>query len=154
MVVTALSLRIPGAWREKHLVDPVAKASELPTSLIGICELMGIEFRSHLPGMRSQDQNARSNDNRLLDRVGDKEDGGTRPVPEFEQVVLHLSPRQGIESSERFIHQQYFWFDGHRAGNGYALFHPPGERVRIGVGEFFETNLRGEELCSLEGLRP
>ena len=31
----------------------------------------------------------------------------TRPVPEFEQVVLHLPPGQGIESSKGLVHQQY-----------------------------------------------
>src|SRR5882672_11517843 len=152
IVVIALSFRVPRTRREEHLVNPGTKPSELAAPLIGICELVGIEFRPDLPRMRGQHQNARSNNDRLLDRVSDEEDGRTRSVPEFEQVVLHLPPGQGIESGEGLIHQQYLRFDGHRTCNGHPLLHAAGKRVRIGVGEFFKTDFGGEEPCPVERL--
>src|SRR5579863_2227448 len=105
MIVIALSFRMPRARCEEHFVDPAAKASEFPAPLVCVCELVGIDLRTDLPRMWSQHQNARSDDDRLLDRVGDEEDGRTRLIPEFEQVVLHLPPSQGIECGEGLIHQ-------------------------------------------------
>src|SRR5271155_4246499 len=153
MVVMPLSSRVPGARREQHLMNTAAKASELSASLIGIRELMGIKFRSDLPRMRGQHHDARSDNDRFLDRVGDEQDGRTRPVPEFEQIVLHLPPSQGIKSSEGFIHQQYLRLDRHCPRDRYPLLHAAGKSVWISVGEFFEADLGGKEPRSIERLR-
>jgi hypothetical protein len=92
------ALRMPRTRREQHVMDPAAKASKLSAALVRVSEPVGIEFRSDLSGVRGQHQNARSDDDRLLDRVGDEEDGRTRSVPEFEQVAIASETAQSART--------------------------------------------------------
>jgi hypothetical protein len=72
---------MPGTWREQHVVDATAKVTEIPAPLICERKLMGIDLRPDLPRMRRQDQNAGANDDGLLDRMGDEEDGRPGAAP-------------------------------------------------------------------------
>ena len=58
-----------------------------------------------------------------------------RVLPELQQLLLHLAPRQRVERGEGLVHQQDVGLHRHGARNGDALLHAAGQRVRIGIGE-------------------
>ncbi len=99
------------------------------------------ELGADAAGMRRQQQDAASDADRLLDRVGDEQHGEPRLLPQAEQFVLHLAPRERVERGERLVHQEDRGLHRHAAGDGDARLHAAGEHVRIDVGEAAEPDL-------------
>jgi hypothetical protein len=53
--------------------------------------------------------------------------------PELEELVLHELARLHIERRERLVHEKDLGIENERLGEGDALFHAPGELVRIAI---------------------
>ena len=78
---------------------------------------------------------------RLVEVMGDKDDGPLMAVLQLEQLVLHLGTDQGIERRKRLIHQQDIRIDGQAAGQPHPLLHAARELVGIGVLPSFQPDL-------------
>src|SRR3954465_12669924 len=63
------------ALGEQHVVDAPGQLHELGALLLGVAELVRVELRLDPAGMRREHQDARADDDRLLDRVGDEQHG-------------------------------------------------------------------------------
>ena len=72
----------------------------------------------------------------------DEEHREVRVVPELQELVLHLAPRQRVERRERLVHQQDVGLHRHPARDRHPLLHAARERVRQAVGELGEVHLR------------
>ena len=94
----------------------------------------------HLAGMRRQHQDAVGEEDRLVEIVGDEDDGDVDLAPDFQQMRLHLGTRLRVERAERLVHQQNARLIGERAHDRHALLHAAGQLMRIGVGEFLQTD--------------
>ena len=62
------------------------------------------------------------------------------------EEVAHVLAGDLVEGRERLVHQQQRRAERHRPHEGDALLHPPGQLVRVGVGELGETDL-GEKVA-------
>ncbi len=60
---------------------------------------------------------------RLGDVVGHEHDGLAGALPDLQQHRMHAPPRQGVERSERLVHQQHLGLDRERARDLQALAH-------------------------------
>ena len=70
---------------------------------------------------------------RLLDRVGDEDEGLALGLDQPEQVLLELAPRLLVHGRERLVHEQHVGVHGKGTGEADALAHPAGELVRVAV---------------------
>ena len=77
---------------------------------------------------------------RLLQVVGNEQDGHVDIAPDLQQVGLHLGAGLGIQRAEGFIHQQHPGLHGQRAGDGHALLHAPGQLVGIGIHKLLQSH--------------
>jgi hypothetical protein len=102
--------------------------------------------------MRREHEDAAADDDRLLDRVRDEQHREAHVVPQAQQLLLHLAPRERIERGEGLVHQQDVGLHGQRARDGDALLHAAGEHVRVGVGELGEADLVDHGARALPGL--
>ena len=87
-------------------------------------------------GTVGHDDGAVGQVDRFLDRVRDEDDGGAEDFPDFQQFILQVAPRQGIQRAERFIHQHDGRIEGQHAGDGHALAHAAGQVFRVAGTEF------------------
>ena len=101
------------------------------------------------PGMRRQHQDAVGEKDRLVEIVGDEDDGDVDLAPDFQQMRLHRAARLRIERAERLVHQQDARLIGERAHDRHALLHAARQLMRIAVGEFLEA----DQLQPLQRLR-
>ena len=62
-----------------------------------------------------------------------KDDRASSLAPDTLQFVVQQVAGLGIESGERFVHQQDVGFGGERAGDSDALPHAAGELVNVAV---------------------
>ena len=60
---------------------------------------------------------------RLIQIMGDEDDGLAQPRLKFLQLQLHVMPDQRIEGRERLVHQQNLGIGGQRPGQTHALLH-------------------------------
>ena len=88
-----------------------------------------------------QDGNAVAQAQRLVQVVGDEDDGLVEPGLQLQQVILHLAAYQRIQCREGFVHQQDLGIGGQRAGQPHPLLHPAGELMRILVLEARQPHL-------------
>ena len=102
--------------------------------------------------MRRQQQDARADLDRLLDRMRDEQHREAGVLPELQQLVLHLAPGQRIQCSERLVHQQHVRLHRHAPGDRHALLHAARQHVRIGVDELGQADLVDIGLRPLIGL--
>src|SRR5262249_39011949 len=77
---------------------------------------------------------------RLVDLVGDEQDGLAAVLPDAHQLRLHDLAGLRVERGERFVHQQDLWIDGQRAGEVDALTHAARELARMVVLESLEAD--------------
>jgi len=89
-----------------------------------------VDLRDHAPRMRGEQRDPVADAQRLLDRMGDEQQGEAHVVPQLEQFVLHAPARQRVERGEGLVHQQDARMHGQRAGDRHALLHAAGELVR------------------------
>src|SRR3546814_1002375 len=74
-----------------------------------------------------------SSDLRLLDRMGDEEEGFALLRDQGQQVLLELAPGLLVDRRERLVHQQHLGVDGEGAGKADALAHAARQLVRVGL---------------------
>src|SRR3712207_9443749 len=71
-----------------------------------VAQALGAHLGAHAPGMRREHEDARADDDRLLDRVGHEQHGEAELVPQPQKLLLHLAPRQRVEGREGLVHQK------------------------------------------------
>src|SRR5437588_845140 len=65
---------------EQHRVDAPGQLDEARALLLGVAELVAVELGLDAARVRAQHQDARADDDRLLDRVGDEQHRETRVI--------------------------------------------------------------------------
>src|SRR6059058_4519701 len=133
--VSAIETRL----REEKVVDfffESRRAAVLEGDAVDVAHL-----RFHPARVRREQQDAAADADGFGDGVGDEEHREARLVPETEQLVLHLPPRQRVERGERLVHEKDVRFHRHAAGDGDALLHAARQGVRIAVGELPQLDL-------------
>ena len=85
------------------------------------------------PGLAAQHDHAVGEEQRLVEIVGDQEHGRAgRAAHEAEQLLLQRLPGQRVERAERLVQQQHGRAGDQGAGEGRALRHAAGQRLRAG----------------------
>ena len=90
------------------------------------------------PGIERHD--AVGEQQRLVDIVGDEQNGLPLLRPDRLDLVLQIGARQRIERRERLVKQQHFRVHGERAGYRNALAHAAGEFGRPALGGMTEAD--------------
>src|SRR6516165_1615703 len=103
----------------------------------------------HATGTARKYQDPVRQKDRLVDLMGDEQDGLAPLLPDAHQLRLHDLAGLRIERGERLIHQQNLRVDGERAREIDALAHAAGELARMVMLEPFEPH----ELEQLHGAR-
>src|SRR5690606_7159885 len=117
--------------------------------------LANLRRRAHLlhPAF-AQNDDAVAQPQRLLNVMGDENDGLVQTLLQFQQLILHVVADQGVERRERLVHEQHVRVDGQGTGQPHALPHSAGQfigKVRTVVGQAHAFDpLR----CGFMGLRP
>ena len=70
---------------------------------------------------------------RLVEVVGDEDDGLVQQRLQAQELVLHLAADQRIERRERLVEEPEFRLDGERAGDADALLLAAGQLARVVV---------------------
>ncbi|CEI76372.1 Putative uncharacterized protein [Pseudomonas aeruginosa] len=104
-------------------------------------ERVAVHFGPDPPRVRREQQDAVAHHQRLLDGVGDEQQGETHLFPQAQQFFLHLSPGQRVQRGERLVHQQDLRLHRQRPGDRHPRLHAPGQRVRVGLGEARQADL-------------
>src|SRR5690348_6042714 len=81
-------------------------------------------------GRGAHDDDAVGQIDRLVDIVGDEEDGFAVALPDAQQLRAHHLPDLRIERAERLVHQQDLGLDAERAGDADTLAHSARELMR------------------------
>ena len=80
-----------------------------------------------------EDGDAVAEAERLVEVVGDEDDGLLEPALQLHELVLHLAPDQRVERREGLVHEQDLGVGAERAGEADALLHAAGELRRVAV---------------------
>ena len=94
------------------------------------------------PGTRAHHRDARRQEHRFVDAVGDEHDREAAPRPQCGELAVHPLPREFVQRAERLVHQQQIRRSGERARDRDAHLHAAGELARIVLREFLEPDLR------------
>src|SRR5258708_3158130 len=101
------------------------------------------EFDLHLfldaPRTRGQHDDAVAEVDRLVDVVGDEDDGLLGALPEERHFLLHRLARLGVERAEGLVHQEHLGIEGEHARERDALLHAAGELGGVVIAEFAEA---------------
>src|SRR2546426_3729625 len=89
---------------------------------------------------RRQHHDARAERYRLLDVVGDEEDGLLVAAPDAPQLVLQDAPGLRIERAEGLVHEQDVGLAGERLRQRHALLHAARKLARVALLEAFEVH--------------
>ena len=155
--------RLPGI--EHDVGDPLPGGDEVgvgldPAGRLAVAEALAegeLEAGGDAAGPRRQDDEMAGEQHRLLDAVGDHQDGLAGLAPELEQLLLHLLAGQRIERAERLVHQQHAGVAGQRAGQPDPLAHAAGElpdAMALEARQPDQPQGRGGALLPLAGQRP
>ncbi len=104
--------------------------------------------------MRTENQNARANPNRLGNGVRDKEHGELSLLPELQQFLLHLGARECIQGGEGLVHQENARLHSQRPRNRNPLLHAAGQCMRIAVGKLGQLHFSNIVHRAFFGLAP
>ena len=91
------------------------------------------------PGLAASTSTCSPRNSRLVDRMGDEQDGGAGLLPDAAQLLVQPVARDLVERAERLVHQQQPRAAEQRAGDRDALAHAAGQLVR----EVPSPSLRG-----------
>lgn len=80
-----------------------------------------------------EDRDAVADAYRLVEVVGDEDDGLVQGFLQFQQLVLHVRADQRVEGAEGLVHEDDLSVGGQRAGQADTLAHATGKLVRIGL---------------------
>ena len=92
------------------------------------------------PGIGRHHQHPLAEERRLVDRVGDEQDGRAGLLPDAAQLLVQPVARDLVERAERLVHQQEPRPAEQRARDRDALAHAAGELVREAVLPAFEAD--------------
>ena len=73
---------------------------------------------------------------RLIDVVGDEDDGLAQFALKPQELVLQLFAHHRVDRAERLVHQHHRRVGGECPGHPHPLLLAPGELVRVALGEF------------------
>src|SRR5260370_41803975 len=93
------------------------------------------------PRTRRHDQRAIAQNDRLVDRMGDKEHRLLGFFPDFQELLLQKSLVLFVQSRERLVHQQDFGIVRESSRDRYALLHAARKLVRKRPAKSRESNL-------------
>ena len=82
-----------------------------------------------------------SQEDRLLDAVGDVDHGLAGVLPQADQLSLEDGPGLGIQGAEGLIHEEDLRIVREGPGNAHPLLHAAGELVGIGIGKLRQAHL-------------
>src|SRR5215472_19196592 len=88
---------------KKQLVDPLRQAGAADGGLVAT---VAVELRLHLSWMRREQEDPVADPHRLVDGVGDEDDGEAGALPQLQKLLLHLASGERVEGSERLVHQK------------------------------------------------
>src|SRR6266480_2484919 len=91
-------------------------------------------------GTGGEDDDAVAEEYRLLDVVGDEDDGLARALPELDQLLLHGLARLRVEGAEGLVHQQHLGIERQHARKRHALLHPARQLGGIVVAELAQVH--------------
>src|SRR5699024_9452288 len=94
----------------------------------------------HAARTRRHDEHPVTEDDRLVDAVGDEEDRLASLAGDPEQVSLELLAGEGVERAEGLVHEDDARVAGEDAGDLGTLLHAAGELVGPGVAEPRQTH--------------
>src|SRR5467141_2927418 len=97
-------------------------------------------FLADARGAGGEDDDAVAEEDRLLDVVGDEDDGLARALPELDELFLHGLARLRIEGAEGLVHQQHLGIDRQHARERHALLHSARQLGGIVVAEVAEIH--------------
>src|SRR6267143_5052582 len=97
-------------------------------------------FLADARGAGGEDDDAVAEEYRLLDVVGDEDDGLARALPELDELFLHGLARLRIEGAEGLVHQQDFGIDRQHARKRHALLHSARQLGGVVVAEVAELH--------------
>ena len=89
---------------------------------------------------RAHHHHAVGEEDGLVDRVGDQDDGGPGIEPDFLDQPVHLLAGEGVERAERLVHQQHGRPVGKGPHQGRALLHAARKLARKAAAEAFEAD--------------
>lgn len=122
-----------------HAVQILLVASQIVR--IRVCGGLFVIHNTHdAPGARTQQGHTVGNVDRLLDTVGDENDGLLFDFEQNDQVFLELAAGLLIHRRKRFVHQQDVGVYGQRPGQADPLAHPAGQFTGITVLESRQTD--------------
>ena len=85
-------------------------------------------------------RDAVTEEHRLIEVVGDEDDGLLQFPLQLDELFLHLATDQRVESGEGFVHEEDVGLGRKRAGQADALLHAAGELFGELVAPAFQTN--------------
>ena len=109
-------------------------------------------FALHATRARSHHEEAVPQVEGLLYAVGDQNDRLARLLPELQDETLHLLPGEGIEGTQRLVHEDDLGIVGEASGQGDPLLHATGEFVDRLVTEALQAHRGQQVLDQLVGL--
>src|SRR5438093_1404814 len=77
----------------------------------------------YLPRARRHDDHPVSEENRLRNTVGDKKNRLFGLAPDVHELQVHFIPRDGVQGSKRFVHEQQRRIVDEGAADGDSLLH-------------------------------
>ena len=92
------------------------------------------------PGPALMTRTRSASSDRLLNRMGDEDDGHAGARPDLQQLALQLLAGERVERTKRLVHQQDVGVVGKHARDRHALLHAARELARIAVGEALEAD--------------
>jgi hypothetical protein len=132
-------------------VNSFRHGAEITVVHRGEVEAGGVEFGTHTARMRRQHQDARADEDRLFDRMGDEHHRKMQLIPQRQQFLLHGAPRERVERGKRLVHQKDIRLERHGARNRDAHLHAAREHVRIDVAELGEFDFLDRGVGALGG---
>lgn len=100
----------------------------------------GYAFRDTGERAVAHEKNAIRQQNRLVDIVGDHEDGLLCLSNDGQQLILDRAPGEGVQCTERFVQQQHFGLDGESPGDADTLLHAARQFGRLFVQGVTQTH--------------
>ena len=86
-------------------------------------------------------------EHRLVEIVGDEDDGLLEFALQLNELLLHLASDQWIECRKCLVHEQDVGFSCESAGQTDTLLHAAGELFRVFVSPAFETDILEPAVC-------
>ena len=86
-------------------------------------------------------------EHRLVEIVGDEDDGLLEFALQLHELLLHLASDERVEGRECLVHEQDVCFSGKCAGQADALLHAAGELLRVFVSPTVESDGLEPTVC-------